>query len=391
MLKIMSEISISNKDLFNEDRLKNLMRENGLSAVIGFSPENITYLSGYHNLDLLILPEDTHSMIVIWPLEGEPILLMADNGNPFESFIEDVRRFPRYPERDRALSALIEILHEKEFSGEKIGIEKRYLPAERWEILQSELPDIHWVDGTDVVEKTRHIKTPMEIELLREAARVQDRAIYEAYKSASPGDSEKSVADAVASNVMKYGADIVIFNFLASGERTVGGHTLGTDALLEPGNIVRSDYGALFSGYYTDFGRMASVGKPNERQRDSYAKTYEVQQRTIAATRPGITAEELFNTATEAYLELGIGTRVMVGHSIGLTIHERPYLAPGETWAVEEGMVMCIENGSTGEDITGNKYDHNERYMTEDMIVVTKNGCELLSDYNNTENLFIIE
>ena len=44
-----------------------------------------------------------------------------------------------------------------------------------------------------------------------------------------------------------------------------------------------------------------------------------------------------------------------------------------------------------GEDITGNKYDHNERYMTEDMIVVTKNGCELLSDYNNTENLFIIE
>lgn len=385
MLKIMSEISIPDKDLFNEERLNSLMREKGLSAVIGFSPENIAYFSGYHNLDLLILPEDTHSMIVMWPLEGEPILLMADNGNPFQSFIKDVRRFPRYPERDRALAALIEILHEQEFSGEKVGIEKRYLPTDRWEVLQSEHPDVHWVDGTDVMEKTRHIKTPMEIELLREAARAQDKAIFTAYANARPGDTEKSVADAVARNVMDNGADIVIFNFLASGERTVGGHTLGTDATLEPGTVVRSDYGALFNGYYTDFGRMAAVGPPSQRQRDAYAKTYEVQRRTIEATRPGVTAKELFDTATRAYHDLGIGTRVMVGHSIGLVIHERPLLAPGETWTVEEGMVMCIENGSTG-----TTYDHNERYMTEDMIVVTKYGCELLSDYGSTEELLVI-
>ena len=185
---------------------------------------------------------------------------------------------------------------------------------------------------------------------------------------------------------MDNGADIVIFNFLASGERTVGGHTLGTDATLEPGTVVRSDYGALFNGYYTDFGRMAAVGPPSQRQRDAYAKTYEVQRRTIEATRPGVTAKELFDTATRAYHDLGIGTRVMVGHSIGLVIHERPLLAPGETWTVEEGMVMCIENGSTGA-----TYDHNERYMTEDMIVVTKDGCELLSDYGSTKELLVIE
>jgi Xaa-Pro aminopeptidase len=111
-----------------------------------------------------------------------------------------------------------------------------------------------------------------------------------------------------------------------------------------------------------------------------------VQRRTIEATRPGVTAKELFDTATQAYRDLGIGTRVMVGHSIGLVIHERPLLAPGETWTVEEGMVMCIENGSTGA-----TYDHNERYMTEDMIVVTKYGCELLSDYGSTEELLVIE
>ena len=386
MLDVMSRISIPGKDLFNEERLKQLMREEGLSAVIGFSPENVTYLSGYHNLDLLILPEDRYSMVVLWPLEGEPTLIMADNGNPFQSFVDDVRRFPRYPERDRALEALVQILHEKEFSGEKVGIEKRYLPADRWEILRDELPGVHWIDGTDVMERTRHIKTPMEIELLREAARAQDRAIFTAYADARPGDTEKSVADAVAANVMSYGADIVVFNFLASGERTVGGHTLGTGATLEPGTVVRSDYGALFNGYYTDFGRMASVGTPSQRQRDAYSRTYEVQQRTIEAVRPGVPAQERFDTATRAYLDLGIGTRVMVGHSIGLLIHERPILAPGETWTVEEGMVLCIENGSTGP-----RYEHDERYMTEDMVVVTSDGCELLSDYGPTDELLLIE
>ena len=80
MLDIMSEISIPNKDLFNEARLKRLMKEEGLAAVIGMSPANVTYMSGYHNLDMLILPEILSA--VIWPLEGEPTFMVYDNKNP---------------------------------------------------------------------------------------------------------------------------------------------------------------------------------------------------------------------------------------------------------------------------------------------------------------------
>ena len=85
MLDIMSEISIENKDLFNEARLKQLMKEEGLAAVVGFSPANVRYMSGYYNIDMHLLPEIMHA--VIWPLEGEPTFMGYENNNPFRTFI----------------------------------------------------------------------------------------------------------------------------------------------------------------------------------------------------------------------------------------------------------------------------------------------------------------
>ena len=382
MLDVMSGISIENKDLFNEARLKQLMKEEGLSAVVGFSPANVVYMSGYYNLDMHLLPEIMHA--VIWPLEGEPTLVVYESRNPFRTFIKDVRRFPGYSEVDTALWTLVDILKEKGLSGERVGLEKRYLNAHYWDVINNELPEVYWADGTDVMERTRHIKTPKEVELLGAAARATDKAIFLAYAGARPTDTEKSVGDAMSHNVMRNGADIVTFNIIASGVRSTSGHFLGADVPLEKGTIMRCDFGANFGGYFTDLARMAVVGKPSQRQKDTYAKFYEVQQRSIQAARPGITGEELFNVSIQAHEDLGLGSRTMVGHSIGVTIHERPVAAPGEPWVLEEGMVLCIENGSTEE-----PYD--ERYHIEDTILVTKDGYEMLSDYTNTETMTVIE
>jgi len=382
MLDIMSEISIENKDLFNEARLKELMKEEGLAAVVGFSPANVRYMSGYYNIDMHLLPEIMHA--VIWPLEGEPTFMVYENNNPFRTFISDVRRFPAYSEIDTALWSLVDILKEKGLSGEKIGLEKRYVSAYNWEVINNELPEVYWVDGTDVMERTRFIKTPKEVDLLRAAVRATDKSIFLAYAGARPTDTEKSVGDAMSHNVMRNGADIVAFNIIASGRRTTQGHFLGEDTQLEKGTIMRCDFGANFSGYFTDLARMAVIGKPSQRQQDTYKKFLEVQQRSLQAARPGVTGEELYDRSIQAHYDLGLGWRTMVGHSIGVTVHERPIAAPGEPWEFQEGMVLCIENGST-------EQDYGERYHIEDTILVIKDGYEMLSDYTNTESMTVIE
>ncbi len=348
-----------------------------MAAVIASSPANITYTSGYQNVDMKLLPERMKAVIL--PREGSPTLMLNGNRNTVDSFVEDVRRYALYEGAvDPGLWALVDILRTMELVDEKVGIEMRYVTGHTYDTLQREFPRIRWVAADHLLERTRQVKTPAEIELMRHAARVTDRAIAMAYQGATPTDTEKSVGDAMSYNVMRFGADIVAFNILASGKRMTAGHHTGAVVPLEPGSLMRCDFGATFQGYYSDLARLAVVGNPSQRQEDTYARYLEVHQRTLDYVRPGVTGEEIFNFACDAYRDQGLSLPMMGGHSIGLVIHERPIIIPGDTWEVEEGMVMCIETVSSVE-------EYDEHYHLEDMIVVTNSGVEVMSDYTNLD------
>jgi Xaa-Pro aminopeptidase len=379
----MATPSITSKKLFNESRFRRLMKEEDIAAAIAFSPANITYMSGYHNVDMKILPDRMKA--IISTREGDPTLIINGNQNVVDTFVEDVRRYFLYDGTvDPGLRTLIDTLREMEYVGERIGIEKRYATAHTLETLQREFPKVHWVDADKLFERARQVKTPGEIELMRHAAQTTDKAIAMAYRGARPTDTEKAVGDAMSYNVMRFGADIVAFNIVASGQRLTSGHHMGAPVPLEPGTLMRCDFGGNFRGYYSDLARMAVIGKPSQRQKDAYSRYFEVHQRTLDYVKPGVTGEDIFNFACSAYRDVSLSLPVMGGHSIGLKIHERPLIVPGDSWEVEEGMVMCIETVSAVE-----KY--NEHYHLEDMVVVTRDGLDVLSDYSDISNLLPID
>ena len=349
---------------------------------MAFSPANVTYLSGYHNIDQHILPEIMNA--VIYPLEGEPTFMLYVNYNPLVTFVKDVRRFPGYADRETAIMTLTDILHEKGLSGERVGIEKRYLSAHNWEVIQKEFPEVYWTDGTDVIERTRHIKTPAEVELLRAAVRSTDRAIFMAYTGARPTDTEKSVGDAMSHWAQRMGADIVSFNVIASGQRSDWGHFLGADVPLEPGSVMRCDFGAMYQGYFTDLARMAVVGQPSQRQRTPTRGSLRCRRRASRRPGPASRAKSCSTSRSSRTSSAGWATGAWWATAWALAIHERPIACPGEPWVVEEGMVMCIENGSLEE-------RYNERYHIEDTVLITKDGYELLSDYTSTDEMIVIE
>ena len=78
--------------------------------------------------------------------------------------------YPSASERNTGLGSLVDIIREKGLGVAKIGIEKQTLTAHNWEVLQGEFPKVEWVDGSEVLEQARHIKTSGEIEILRAAA-----------------------------------------------------------------------------------------------------------------------------------------------------------------------------------------------------------------------------
>ena len=365
-------------------RIRRLIAQSGLDGVIATAPENVTHTSGYYNLDQRLLPHHLHACI--WTAEGEPTLVIPTRERLLEVFVRDVREHYASGDTDeQGLDFVADALRERGLERGRVGVDLRHAVALHVRGLEKRLPGLQIVDATDLFGRMRLVKTPAEIDLLRAANRATEKAIMIAYAQARRGDTEKSVVDAMDYYTVKLGAEAVAFNIIASGERTIRGHHRGEEVPIREGDVVRVDYGGLFAGYYTDLVRMAIVGQPSDRQRGIYRACYAIQQQCLAALRPGVSAQEIFELAERAYREEKLPiTRTMYGHSIGLAVHERPTICDGDDWVLEPGFVLCIENGYTDR-------EQQERYHLEDTVVITADGYVLLSDYADTSEMYVID
>jgi Xaa-Pro aminopeptidase len=133
------------------------------------------------------------------------------------------------------------------------------------------------------------------------------------------------------------------------------------------------DYGVILSGYCSDMTRTVRVGPTNEKARQTYAAVLEAQLAAIAAVRAGVearTVDDAARTVLRKHKQEKYFTHSL-GHGVGIEIHESPRLAKGQTQKLESGMVITIEPGVYIPGSGG--------VRIEDMVLVTKNGCEVLT------------
>jgi Xaa-Pro aminopeptidase len=170
------------------------------------------------------------------------------------------------------------------------------------------------------------------------------------------------------------GAEGRAFDFIvASGVRGAMPHGRASDKLMQAGELVTIDFGAVLDGYHSDETVTVAVGAISERQHKVYDTVLEAHDRAIAAVRPGITCKELDSIARSYIAEQGFGDYFGhgLGHGVGLEIHEKPVLSPRSDVVVEEGMVFTIEPGIYIPGFGG--------VRIEDTVVVTADGCRLLT------------
>jgi len=371
----------------NKQRIYDSLVKHDLDAVVVAQMENVVYCSGFYNMDLRILPD--RICMVVWPREGAPVFVVPDRRAASDgqmSFIDDIRGYKLLDGvfNPHPMAMIRDVLTEKGLSAGRIGYEPLYLPAYHADQLRLQLPDAKFVGCDYVMDEIRMVKTPAEIELLRFTSVQTEKAIANAYELARPGDTEKSIIDRMGYAVTKLGADFVFANVMAAGPRTPLGHHLGEEIPIEYGDIIRVDYGGSFDGYVSDLVRMAVVGPPSDRQRRVYGALSEGQHEVIDWLGPGQAMDEIaakMKEITGPKLPEDLEV-VGFGHSIGLGIHDRPFITPEDDRLTEPGMVMQIEHVTT---------DGLEMYHTEDSVLFTETGVTLLSDYTDTTEMFVIE
>ena len=170
---------------------------------------------------------------------------------------------------------------------------------------------------------------------------------------------------------------------LAVGDNTAINHPFPSDKPLASGEILRVDVGGRFQGYQSDVARTAVIGNADQEQRSTYTRLREIQRELIAAARPGVRSCDLYAMYQQAFEQQGFTTTSQaVGHSFGIGMHELPVLHALETTELKPGMVLNIEPAV--------KDSHGYLYHIEDMLVVTSDEPEILTNVMDTKDLFVI-
>jgi Xaa-Pro aminopeptidase len=240
--------------------------------------------------------------------------------------------------------------------------------------LQERLPGHTFRRTSPLLRSLRMAKDAEELALLREAARRTDAAweAFCAYERLT-GRTEREVADCLSQLLLAEGLHEVAFCIVASGPNGASPHHETGDRVIQPGDPVVIDVGGHYSGYYSDLTRTPVAGEPPEGFADAYQAVLEAHQAAFAAIRPGVPCQEVDRAAREVLTERGYGPYFVhrLGHGVGLTVHEDPYLVVGNSEPLGPGMVVSDEPGVYLPGRWG--------VRIEDLVVVTEDGAERLN------------
>lgn len=194
----------------------------------------------------------------------------------------------------------------------------------------------------------RMVKDKKELELLNKAAWIADDAFNKLLKEIQPGCTERELAARLEYYMRERGSEKVSFDtIVASGVRGALPHGMASDKVVEAGELVTFDFGAIYKGYHSDITRTVMVGMANGWQREIYTIVENAQRLGVKAAKVGMTGQEVDALVRQYITEQGYGEYFIhgTGHGVGLEIHEMPNINKRGTTVLEEGMVFTIEPG----------------------------------------------
>ncbi|WP_136042573.1 MULTISPECIES: M24 family metallopeptidase [unclassified Microbacterium] len=228
--------------------------------------------------------------------------------------------------------------------------------------------------ATPVLREGRMIKDAEEIAELRRAGDAIDAVHRRVHEWLRAGRTERAVATDIAEAIVAEGHRTVEFVIVGSGPNGADPHHEVSDRVIEEGDVVVVDIGgAVPSGYNSDSTRTYVVGNPDPEAAERIEVLARAQQAAVDAVRPGATAAEVDAAARTVLADAGLGEAFLhrTGHGIGVSVHEEPYIAPGNDLVLREGMAFSIEPGIYFAGEWGARI--------EDIVIVTADGGERLN------------
>ena len=271
----------------------------------------------------------------------------------------------------------------------RIGVEASALPPIVRNWFDDQMPGRKLADISSILGEMRMIKSPEEIEVMRQTGMIAGAMMEAAENALAEGTPEYEAALAVINAGTRKAAGFLTnrgweafvspmihnLQIMQSGRDTSMVHRRASVKSLEKGDPVYFCFCnmAQFKQYKLGFDRMFFVRVVSDEAARVQQAAIDAQQAAIAAIRPGVTAESVAAAANEVYRERGYETGYRTGRSIGMAYLESPELKEGDQTILEAGMTFAVDGGISVDGKLGGRIG--------DSIVVTPSGSEYLTSY----------
>jgi Xaa-Pro dipeptidase len=373
-----------------EERMRKLRQEmssRGIDVLMSFTPENIYYMSGYQT------PGYYKYQCLVVPIDREPFMISrySEETNVWGFSVLEDRAF--FQDWEDPVEITVKAFEERGLAANKtIGIEEDawFLSIKDYSKLKNKLLKVRTVDGSGCVEKLRMIKSSQEIDYIRQAARIVEKAMKAGIESIKEGVTDNNIAAAVHYELINNGGEYMgLPPFVCSGYRSGISHATWSGKRVAKGEPVFFEMSACVKRYSAPLERTAYLGAPPAEVLKIADVLIAGLNKAIETIKPGVTAGEADKACRDVVAKAGYGEhyRHRLGYSMGVNFppdwgegHIVSLLANDPT-ILKAGMVFHMPPALIG-------YMDRGTGLSE-TILVTKDGCEVLTNFER--KLFIIE
>ncbi|KPK28058.1 MAG: peptidase M24 [Desulfobacterales bacterium SG8_35_2] len=351
------------------DKIQAAIRRRSAGALLVTQPENRRYLSGYTATDHSIAES---SGVLLVPGQGTP-LLFTDSRYQLQAE-KEAAGFEVVLLQSSLLQTLKRVL--RRLGLRRLAFESHYMlhDAAAKLMAMAQKLGIEMIPVTDMVEKLRIRKSGEEIQKIQKSVLMNESVFQEVFANLKPGLSEREVALAIESTMMRRGAEAVAFpTIVAAGPHAAMPHAVPTDRAINEGETIIIDMGLKLDGYCSDMTRTVVLGKPDKKTVQIIRLVRKAQNAALNTIRAGILARDADRAARAVISAAGYGKNFGhgLGHGVGLAVHESPSLNRKRRNKLRAGMVVTVEPGIYLPGWGG--------VRLENMVVVEETGCTIFN------------
>ena len=338
------------------------VRKQNLPALLITNETNVRYLTGFTGDSTYLLLTAEHAILIS---DSRYTTQIGEECTGLEVVIR--------PHTQKMHEATAKVLKKAKLS--RVGFESGVVTVEMFESWKKESPTVEFVSCPGLVEDLRMIKDADEIAEIRTAIRLAEKGFATLRATLRPDLTELEVAHDLEHAMRKFGSPGVSFPpIVGVGPRGALPHGRPSTARISEADSVLIDWGANSpGGYKSDLTRILVTGKVSAKLEKVYGVVLTAQRLGIAAIRPGVKGCDVDAVARQHIEQAGYGKFFghSLGHGNGLNIHEGPRLAAVSVTVLKPGMVVTVEPGIYLPNVLG--------VRIEDDVLVTKDGCEVLT------------